>query len=247
MEVPAYWIDEMQKPAQSRRALKTMEEMIRQYRNSPSVIIWSIGNECIRHSLTIPKSNLAYFIEAVDFVHDMDPSRLVAYTSGVEGIVSDAEDVLNLLYPKQLVEKLDVLAFNSFSGINEGADPEEKDSFMDQYLKIRKLTTFSKTLILAEAGIDAVLGEQGFDFGENRQVAYNEKLQTLLKDCMQDNSLQGLCLFVLNDFRTPIKLGRYQKGYNRKGLLTENLEPKSAYYTVKKGYGSITALLPFNP
>lgn len=236
MEVPAYWIDDMQKPTQSRRALKALEEMIREHRNSPSIIFWSIGNECIRHNLKEPRSNLGYFVEAADFVHEMDPSRLVTYTSGLEGVVRDSEELLELLYPKQLIERLDVLAINSYSGIHEQVSADEKDRFLYQYQKIEKMATFQKPLILAEAGIDAVLHEKSLDFGEQRQVVYHEKLQELLVRCTDEGSLQGICCFALCDFRTPIKLGVYQGGYNRKGILTEKLEPKPAYYVVQQGY-----------
>jgi hypothetical protein len=43
------------------------------------------------------------------------------------------------------------------------------------------------------------------------------------------------------DFRTPIKHNRHQRGYNRKGLLTEMLEPKAAFAVVREGYASIAA------
>jgi beta-glucuronidase len=233
MEVPAYWIDDMQKPTQSRKALKCMEEMIREHRNSPSIIFWSIGNECIRHNVSNFQSNLAYFIEAADYVKEEDPSRLVTYTSGLEGVAEMDYEKLEQLYPRQLVEKLDVISLNSYSGINDGAEGQEKEEFLDQYAKIQYLSTFNKPVILAEAGIDAVKGHEGFDFGEERQVEYHKKLQKLFKDCVSQGILQGMCLFVLNDYKTPIKLGRNQQGFNRKGLVTEKLEKKLVYYVVK--------------
>ena len=84
-EVPAYWIPDMQKPAQSRRALHALEETLREHRNSPSVILWSIGNECACNANDTEQSNIAYFIEAADWLHEHDPSRLVTYTGGLEG------------------------------------------------------------------------------------------------------------------------------------------------------------------
>jgi len=91
-------------------------------------------------------------------------------------------------------------------------------------------------VLLAEAGIDAVLGDTGYDFGEQRQADYHARLQALFATCVAEGTLQGLSLFVLNDYHTPIKLGRYQRGFNRKGLVTDTLQPKLAYACVQAGY-----------
>ena len=232
-EVPVYWIKTMQKPAESRKALKMLESMICEHRNAPSIIIWSIGNESIDIYQDEEQSNLNYFIEASDFVHETDPSRLVTYTGGAEG--AGGEKLVNSC-PKALVEKLDIVSINSYKGIYDGAEEGRKDEFPQQYDRIRQASSWGKPVILAEAGIDAVLGEQGYDFGEKRQVAYHQKLQDLFKTLNEEGVLQGMALFVLNDFKTPIKLGRFQKGYNRKGLITEKLEAKPAYTVVKNGY-----------
>ena len=48
-----------------------------------------------------------------------------------------------------------------------------------------------------------------------------------------------MAIFVLSDYRSPIKLNRHQRGYNRKGLLTEKLEPKAAFAVVRDGYAAM--------
>ena len=233
MEVPAYWLPDMQKPARSRRALKALDEMLCEHRNAASVILWSIGNECAWHDKNAEQSNVPYFVEAADFCHEQDPSRLVTYTGGIEGVGTEKFAEAN---PPALLEKLDVIGVNSYSGINDGAEPGKREEFPDQETKLRAASVLGKPVILAEAGIDAVLGEKGFDFGEERQAGYHAKLQELFHKLSAAGVLQGMCLFVLNDFKTPIKLGRFQKGYNRKGLITEKLEPKPAYAIVRDGY-----------
>lgn len=236
LETPAYWIDTMHEPCESMLAIQMLSSMICEHRNSPSVIIWSIGNECIRISETEPQSNLGYFIKAAEFVHCNDPSRLAAYTSGMEDALNN-NAAMECLYPKLLADKLDVIACNSYSGINDGIASE--NTFHQHFDKINILSRFEKPLILAEIGIDAVLGEKGFDFGEERQAVYHEKVMQLFKECIQNKSLQGLSVFALCDFRTPIKLGRYQQGYNRKGLLTEDFKQKRAYSIVSKGFSDV--------
>jgi beta-glucuronidase len=236
MEVPAYWIPDMQKAKQSRIALQTLEAAICEFRNSPSVIIWSVGNECLLSKKDEEQSNLAYFIEAADFAHLQDPSRLVAYTGGMEGAGNNEK--MDEICPQPIVEKLDVIGFNSYSGINDSAVSGQAGEFKDQYEKARFASSWGKPVIHAEAGIDGVLGEQGTDFGEQRQADYHAKLQTYFADCIKEGTLQGMAIFVLNDFRTPIKLGRFQGGFNRKGLIDEKDEHKKAFDIVKRGYYS---------
>ncbi|MCF7853154.1 MAG: hypothetical protein K9N51_00025 [Candidatus Pacebacteria bacterium] len=235
-EVPAYWIPTMQRPSESRRALHMLDAMVRAFRNNPSVAMWCIGNECLYNDVESGQSNLDYFLTAADLLHREDPSRLVTYASG--------SGTLNMtqIYPPQLVEKVDVISFNSYSGINDGADPEQEDDFQEHETKIELFSGFGKPVILSEVGIDAVKGEEGFDYGEARQAEYHTKVQALFAAFAEKGMLQGITPFVLNDFATPIKLGRFQAGYNRKGLLTETLEPKQAFDAVREGYEKLGTL-----
>jgi beta-glucuronidase len=233
MEVPAYWIRDMHQPARSNLAMRMMAGMLRHYANSPSVMFWSIGNESIFHFPNQGESNIRYFLEAADYIREHDPSRLVTYTGGFEG-----DDLGNVeeLYPSSVMKKLDVIGINSYCGIHDGADPGKPEEFGNHRKKLKYAAGFGKPVILAEAGIDAVRGEQGFDFGEERQRIYHGKLQQLFHEGLEEGWLQGMCLFVLNDYRTPIKLGRFQQGYNRKGLVDESFQPKAAYAVVREGY-----------
>ena len=232
-EVPAYWVAQMQKPAPTRRALQALEETLREHRNSPSIILWSIGNECAYGAVDHEHSNMDYFTEAADWLHEHDPSRLVTYTGGIEGI---GKENLSHHCPPELIEKLDVIGINNYAGINDGADPSQPEEFPLQYDKIRFLSASGKPVILAEAGIDAVRGETGFDFGEARQRDYHHKLQQLFKELTAEGSLQGMSLFVLSDFRTPLKFSRFQRTFNRKGLIDDQHIEKAAWAVARDGY-----------
>lgn len=236
MEVPAYWIRNLEDGARRAAALRMLGGMLRQYANSPSVVLWSIGNESVFHFPDQGESNVSYFLEAADFVRERDPSRLVTYTGGFEG---DRADNIEALYPPAVMRKLDVIGINSYAGIHDGATPGKPDEFDGHRAKLQYASQFGKPVVLAEAGIDAAKGETGFDYGEERQRAYHEKLQRLFRDGLAEGWLQGICLFVLNDYRTPIKLGKFQRGYNRKGLVTERLEPKLAFDAVRAGFAGI--------
>ena len=114
LETPAYWIDDMQRLARTKNALNALSSMLIEYRNSPSVVIWSVGNECLRIYQSEIQNNLPYFIEAAEFAREHDPSRLVAFTGGFEGTGEE-----NVEYPKLLIDKLDVIAINTYAGIND--------------------------------------------------------------------------------------------------------------------------------
>lgn len=232
LETPAYWIDDMQRPARTKNAMNALSSMLIEYRNSPSAIIWSVGNECLRIYQSEIQNNLPYFIEAAEFSREHDPSRLVAFTGGFEGAGEE-----NVEYPKLLIDKLDVIAINTYAGINDGND--EPPVFDLNYKKLEMLSKYNKPVMFAEIGIDAVLGEKGFDFGEQRQADFMVKVMKLFEDSLKNGTIQGLSVFALTDFRTPLKLGRYQKGYNRKGLLTVDFKPKKAYNVVKDTYKRI--------
>jgi beta-glucuronidase len=50
-------------------------------------------------------------------------------------------------------------------------------------------------------------------------------------------NLCGVCPWLLFDYRSLGRMNQvYQKGYNRKGLLSENGEKKKAWYVMNKYY-----------
>jgi beta-glucuronidase len=233
-EVPAYWQPKVHYGAQRLRALAMLESMIRSGRNSASVILWSIGNECFYHDPENSQSNISYFMEAADRCRELDPSRLVTYTGGFEG---SGNPHLEKICPKSLVDRLDVIGINSYAGQEDGADPEAEPEFDKHWDKLRAAAEYGKPVIIAEIGIDAVLGEEGFDYGEARQAEYYRKTMDLFHKAVAEGVLQGLIPFTLSDYKTPIKLGRFQAGYNRKGIQTQDGKAKMAYQIVKEGYG----------
>jgi beta-galactosidase len=81
----------------SPEGLGELETMIKRYRNSPSIILWSMGNE----EWTLQKSPLGERIAAamVARSHELDPTRLC--TAAVNGV-----------YDKGVALSLDVLGFN---------------------------------------------------------------------------------------------------------------------------------------
>ena len=53
-------------------------------------------------------------------------------------------------------------------------------------------------------------------------------------------NLVGVCPWILTDFRSLSRLHpKYQKGWNRKGLLSDKGEKKKAWFVMKKYYDSL--------
>jgi beta-glucuronidase len=235
-ETPAYWLPSMAEPCESRHALENLAGMVCDFRNSPSVILWSVGNECLSHNRQTGPSNLAYFLEAADFLRREDPTRLVTYTGGLEG--NHDLNFLNEVFPRQIADMVDVVSFNSYAGIDEGAYPETTDTIERLYQVCDFASGYGKPVIHAEAGIDSVPGETSFDYGEERGAEYHRKLQKYFAAQTAAGRLQGMAIFVLCDYQSPIKHNRHQRGYNRKGLLTATWQRKAAYHVVREGYAT---------
>jgi beta-galactosidase len=91
---------ETRQASSSAEGLEQLEVMIKRYRNSPSVIIWSIGNE--ENELQGPMAEQGARIAAtmVRRCHELDPSRVV--TAGVNADnrrgISDAVDLVGFNY-----------------------------------------------------------------------------------------------------------------------------------------------------
>ncbi len=238
-EIPAYWMGPtMVEPAAMHRALSMAQEMLCAFRNSPSIILWSVGNECCLHDTETPVTNLFYFLTMAEFFHAHDPTRLVTYTGGMEG---SASPHVKKICPPELVEQLDVVGINTYAGINDGADKDAPEEIGNLALCIETAHSFGKPMILAENGIDAVLGETSFDFGEDRQEAYYQKTWAIIDRLRREGKIQGVSYWVLTDYRTPIKFSRHQNGYNRKGLMTVDFKPKKAFLVAAQAYAGLAA------
>ena len=75
-------------------ALQMLEEMVAQAGHHPSVVLWSVGNEC---NTDHPEA-VAFFEACVRRVRELDPSRLISYASlyGRVGCVKDLVDVVGV-------------------------------------------------------------------------------------------------------------------------------------------------------
>jgi beta-galactosidase len=87
--------------------LKQLELMVKRYRNSPSIIIWSIGNE--ENALEngdLSAQGARIGASMVRLCHQLDPTRVVsaAVNADNEKGVSDALDIIGFNYNQQFID-----------------------------------------------------------------------------------------------------------------------------------------------
>ncbi|HVC45670.1 MAG TPA: beta-galactosidase GalA [Terracidiphilus sp.] len=87
--------------------LAQLEVMVKRYRNSPSIIIWSIGNEewQLQNAMAEEGEKIAFTM--VRHCHELDPTRVVsaAVNGNNKQGVSDALDIIGFNYNLQLPDK----------------------------------------------------------------------------------------------------------------------------------------------
>ncbi|MFI5157245.1 MAG: glycoside hydrolase family 2 protein [Sphingobacteriales bacterium] len=199
-----------------------LKEEIKRDKNRCNIIMWSIANE------TSPsKDRNQTLMELAKEVKILDPTRLV---TAAFNTVSYHDDKAELNDP--LMKYLDVVGVNEYIGWYSNW-PKEAG-------KMEWVSDLNKPMIISEFGGGSV---------------YNNRIDTAVKasawseDYVADiyNSqikmfktipfLRGVCPWVLADFRSPWRMqSTYQKGWNRKGLLSDQGKKKKTFFIMKAWY-----------
>jgi len=226
-EIPVYWTVDWDNPAVLRKALAMQAETIYRDRNRAAVVLWSVGNET-----PVSPSRTRFHGAMADNVRQLDPTRLVSAALLVERRSAPGGDVLAIQDP--LVDKLDVLAVNTYAGWY-GSDS------LEAIAALRWEVPGDRPLILSEFGADALAGyrsngssDGNKKFTEEYQASYYR--QTL---AMADRipTLRGMSPWILKDFRSPRREHPvFQNGWNRKGLLSETGVRKQAFEVLRQYY-----------
>ncbi len=215
-EIPVYWTVDWENPEVLRKALAMQAETIYRDRNRASVVLWSVGNET-----PVSAARTAFHGAMADNVRALDPTRLVTAALLVERHKTDGEDVTAIRDP--LVDKLDVLAVNTYAGWY-GNDT------LAALPGLQWQVPADRPLILSEFGADALAGyrHDGMKkFTEEYQAAY---YRSTLAMAEKIPTLRGLSPWILKDFRSPRREHPvFQNGWNRKGLLSETGVRKEAF------------------
>ena len=94
---------ETRQMSSSQEGLAQLEVMVKRYRNSPSIIIWSIGNEEFYLQDEMAEQGAKIAGSMVRLCHELDPTRVVsaAVNGNNEKGVSEALDIIGFNYNQQ--------------------------------------------------------------------------------------------------------------------------------------------------
>ncbi len=223
-EIPVYQKIEFQNPAAQQRMNNMLKEMIARDKNRASVIIWSISNE------TVPsKERNANLSNLAQLAKELDSTRLI---SSAMNLIKYEKDVATI--DDSLCSYLDVIGVNEYYGWYKPwpAAPGEMIWKSD----------FKKPLIMSEFGGEATYGNH--DTLMTASTWSEEYQEQIYKDQIKMLKtipfLRGTCPWILADFKSPVRVHPvYQKGYNRKGLLSDKGLKKKAWYVMKEFYESM--------
>jgi beta-glucuronidase len=228
-EIPVYWEDvAYTSSATLSLGRQMMSEMILRDRNRCSVGFWSVANETPQ-----TPERLAFLRTIIEDVRRLDPTRLVtaALNKNVDvGGVRDGET--RLVVADELGRDLDVVAMNQYEGWYGQRTPAEIH-------QVTFGTTWDKPLLMSEFGADALHGHRGpreSRWTEEHQVWLYEET---LKAIAASGAFAGVIPWLLKDFRSPRRWhGRFQRGWNRKGLIDEIGRRKLAFERLALWYQS---------
>lgn len=202
-----------------------LDEMIRQHRNHPSVIIWSVANE-----IPSDKPEVAdYVAKAIAEVHRLDPTRLATFAS-------DKRERDVAMGPE------DIISVNEYFGWYYGKLDDVGPMLDRMHAKYP-----DKPILVSEFGSESVdhWNRETAKDG-SKDYSYQYQVQFLTSHLQQIYAPQrrgfvaGGTIWVYADFPDPHRINgdhpdiaRYR---NSKGLVTMDRTPKPAFYLVGKFY-----------
>lgn len=203
---------------------KLMTEIVEQYRNHPSVIMWSLANEPV----TSDNSSDHYFGNLSSLVRSLDKTRPITFVTSQH------------VHADKAVKHVDIICVNRYSSWY--SDPGHLDVITLQ--TINELTEwhtiFSKPVIMTEYGAGSISGLHTLPasmWSEDYQVL------TLIEHFKAFDTLWlkgffiGEMIWNFADFNTP--QGHTRPGKNSKGIFTRSRQPKTAAHVLRAHYNQL--------
>ncbi len=207
------------------RAMDMHREMVREYYNHPSIVIWGIFNET--DTSASATENFAH--SCYDFLKSQGGNRLVTFATN-----QTTKDIC--------LKWCDFISLNLYIGWYDYPDKgfeswESTVKTMRAYFE--KVGVADKPVIMSEFGAAAIYGNHTFD-----NLKWTEEYQAeLIKNCLElfyREGYSGTYIWQFADIRTAREMGLNRaRSFNNKGLVNEHRKPKLAYGVVKKFYGKI--------
>jgi len=211
-------------------ALQMLEEMVTQAGHHPSVVLWSVGNEC---NTDHPEA-VAFFEACVRRVRELDPSRLISYASlyGRVGCVKDLVDVIGVN---------EYWGWYDLCSQDGSRDPEPPPTLPIAIPKLEaclaEKASLGKPVLLTEFGADATPGFRSRScelWSEDYQAAL---IRRTLEVAAQYPCVCGTFPFLYQDYRDPSKpVNHHWHGINLKGMVDYQRNHKLAWTAVQEAY-----------
>lgn len=205
--------------------IETMQrEMIARDRNRCAVIIWALSNETYPGT---PGRNTT-LINQTKICRELDSTRLIVHVANTQGYSKNVFTVWDTMYNYS-----DIVAVNEYIGWYQPWQGKPGDT--------KWTTAFpGKPVFIAEFGAEALYGYTTGNFGDTSAwtEAYQKQVyENQIRMFYNIPGLCGVCPWLLFDYRSPVRMNQvYQKGYNRKGLLSEKGHKKSAWQVISNYY-----------
>jgi beta-glucuronidase len=222
-ELPVYQHIEFSDAAVPLKMELMLKEMVRRDRNRCAVVIWSLSNE----TYTSTPGRDVELVRLTKKCREADPTRLITHVINNQGYSNNTFKVWDTLYGYT-----DFISLNEYVGWYVPWQGKPADTKWE-------LNYPDKPIFISEFGAEALYGSKGpVDEAAFRTEEYQEQIYVdQLKMFSTTPNLCGIAPWLLFDYRS---LGRmhpvYQKGFNRKGLLSEKGEKKKAWYVMLEHY-----------
>ncbi len=214
-EIPVYWAIDFANPETYADAENQLLELIGRDANRASVVAWGIGNENADTD-----ARYRFMAALAEAARRADATRLVAAAC----LINREEFAI----ADRLAAHLDLIGVNEYFGWYE-----------PDFAGLERLLANSrpgKPVVISETGADALAGHRGGVaelFTEDCQAeVYRRQLEIIGRS----DIVQGFCPWLLYDYRTERRQTRFQRGWNRKGLIAEDKATRKLAFEVLAGH-----------
>lgn len=205
------------------RGLTMHREMLAQYFNHPSIVIWGMHNETPSHTKTVYNLTKRYR----EFISSADTSRLIVFAS-------------NHPFDDLCFEFSDIACVNMYYGWYHGYEEGAWEKFLEKFTARLDALGFSdKPIAISEFGAAALYGTH-----DSEDILWCEEYQArLIGNCLElfheNPRVVGSFIWQFADIRTSRETGLNRaRSFNNKGIMNEYRKPKLAFREAKKLYNS---------
>jgi len=181
------------------------------------------------YSFTPERDNI--LIDLTKKCRAIDSTRLIANVISNQGYKNNTFNIWDTLY-----KHVDIISFNEYVGWYVPWQGKPADTKWEVLCN-------DKPVFISEFGGEALYGS---NYGPKDEAAYwsEEYQEQIYKDQTAMFStipnLCGVCPWLLVDYRSPGRMHPvYQKGWNRKGLISDQGKKKKSWYIMKQYFENI--------